>query len=163
MLTSLSQGSSTIQSTPQLTLVARRRRRSKSRRVLGSLCHGLGRRRRRHATDQTAWRKYVSPRSLGTTTAGKQSKLNLILYRSFFQAICIVGYTLFPLVIAALCSYFNLYTFIRIPVYIVLVAWSLAAGVSILGGSGVVKNRVGIAVYPLLVFYVALGALCFIT
>jgi protein YIPF6 len=51
----------------------------------------------------------------------------------------------------------------RIPVYIALVAWSLAAGVSILGGSGVVRNRVGIAVYPLFVFYVGLGALCFIT
>jgi hypothetical protein len=43
------------------------------------------------------------------------------------------------------------------------VAWSLAAGVSILGGSGVVKNRVGIAVYPLCVFYVGLGCLCFIS
>jgi hypothetical protein len=51
----------------------------------------------------------------------------------------------------------------RIPIYIVLIAWSLAAGVSILGGSGVVRNRVGIAVYPLFVFYVGLGALCFIT
>lgn len=83
--------------------------------------------------------------------------------RSFFQAICIIGYTLFPLVIAALLSSFNLYMIARIPVYIVLVAWSLAAGISILGGSGVVKNRVGIAVYPLLVFYVGLGTLCFIT
>lgn len=164
MLTSIShQGSSTLQSTPQFAIIKGRRRRSKSRRILRSLRHGMGRRRRRHATDQTPWRKHVSPRSLDTTTAGRQSKLNLLLYRSFFQAICIVGYTLFPLVIAALCSYFNLYTIIRIPVYIVLVAWSLAAGVSILGGSGVVKNRVGIAVYPLLVFYVALGALCFIT
>lgn len=52
---------------------------------------------------------------------------------------------------------------VRIPVFIVLVAWSMAAGVSILGGSGVVKNRVGLAVYPLLVFYVGLGALCLIT
>jgi hypothetical protein len=51
----------------------------------------------------------------------------------------------------------------RIPVYIVLVAWSMAAGVSILGGSGVVKNRVALSVYPLLVFYVGLGCLCFIS
>ncbi|EON66027.1 hypothetical protein W97_05270 [Coniosporium apollinis CBS 100218] len=82
---------------------------------------------------------------------------------SFFQAVCIIGYTLFPLVIAALLSALNLVTIARIPVYIVLVAWSLAAGVSILGGSGVVRNRVGIAVYPLLVFYVGLGCLCFIS
>ncbi|KAL1992173.1 hypothetical protein VTN49DRAFT_4205 [Thermomyces lanuginosus] len=82
---------------------------------------------------------------------------------SFFQSVCIIGYTLFPLVIAALLSAFRLPTIARIPVYIVLVAWSLAAGVSILGGSGVVRNRVGLAVYPLLVFYVSIGCLCFIS
>jgi hypothetical protein len=83
--------------------------------------------------------------------------------RSFAQSVCIIGYTLFPLVIASLLSVFNLHTVIRIPVYLVLVAWSLAAGVSILGGSGVLKNRVGIAVYPLFVFYLGLGCLCFIS
>ncbi|EPE33073.1 hypothetical protein GLAREA_06085 [Glarea lozoyensis ATCC 20868] len=82
---------------------------------------------------------------------------------SFAQSVCIIGYTLFPLVIAALLSAFHLPTIPRIPIYIVLIAWSLAAGVSILGGSGVVKNRVGIAVYPLFVFYVGLGCLCFIS
>jgi protein YIPF6 len=51
----------------------------------------------------------------------------------------------------------------RIPIYIVLISWSLAAGVSILGGSGVVKNRVMLAVYPLFVFYLGLGCLCFIS
>lgn len=60
-------------------------------------------------------------------------------------------------------SALHLATVARVPVYIVLIAWSLAAGVSILGGSGVVKNRVGIAVYPLFVFYVGLGCLCFIS
>ncbi|KAJ4300473.1 hypothetical protein N0V88_003148 [Collariella sp. IMI 366227] len=82
---------------------------------------------------------------------------------SFAQSICVIGYTLFPLVIAALLSAVNLHWIARIPVYLVLVAWSLAAGVSILGGSGVVKNRVGLAVYPLFVFYLGLGCLCFIS
>ncbi|OBT66267.1 hypothetical protein VE03_04376 [Pseudogymnoascus sp. 23342-1-I1] len=82
---------------------------------------------------------------------------------SFAQSVCIIGYTLFPLVIAALLSALHLPTIPRIPVYIFLIAWSLAAGVSIMGGSGVVKNRVGIAVYPLFVFYVGLGCLCFIS
>ncbi|KAK1148619.1 hypothetical protein N8T08_008504 [Aspergillus melleus] len=82
---------------------------------------------------------------------------------SFFQSVCIIGYTLFPLVIAALLSALGLPTIARIPVYIVLIAWSLAAGVSILGGSGVLRNRVGIAVYPLFVFYIAIGCLCFIS
>jgi len=83
--------------------------------------------------------------------------------RSFAQSVCIIGYTLFPLVIAALLSALGLPVVVRIPVYIFLVAWALAAGVSILGGSGVVKNRVGLAVYPLFVFYVGLGTLCFIS
>ncbi|EFR05268.1 YIP4 [Nannizzia gypsea CBS 118893] len=82
---------------------------------------------------------------------------------SFFQSVCLIGYTLFPLVIAALLSALNIPTIARIPVYLVLVAWSLAAGVSILGGSGVVKNRVVLAVYPLLVFYMGIGCLCFIS
>ncbi|MCJ1426202.1 hypothetical protein MMC29_004105 [Sticta canariensis] len=82
---------------------------------------------------------------------------------SFFQSVCIIGYTIFPLVIAAMLSALRLPMIARIPVYLVLIAWSLAAGISILGGSGVVKNRVGIAVYPLFVFYVGLGCLCFIS
>ncbi|KAI0117282.1 Yip1-domain-containing protein [Daldinia grandis] len=82
---------------------------------------------------------------------------------SFAQSVCIIGYTLFPLVLASLMSALGLPMIPRIPVYLVLVAWSMAAGISILGGSGVVKNRVGIAVYPLFVFYVGLGCLCFIS
>ncbi|KAI3400696.1 hypothetical protein diail_2408 [Diaporthe ilicicola] len=82
---------------------------------------------------------------------------------SFAQSVCIIGYTLFPIVIAAMLSALHLPQIPRIPVYLVLVAWSMAAGVSILGGSGVVKNRVGLAVYPLFVFYLGLGCLCFIS
>jgi len=82
---------------------------------------------------------------------------------SFFQSVCIIGYTLFPLVIAALLSALRVPTIVRIPVYSVLGLWSLAAGVSILGGSGVVKNRVSLAVYPLFVFYVGMACLCFIS
>ncbi|KIV89595.1 hypothetical protein PV10_06981 [Exophiala mesophila] len=82
---------------------------------------------------------------------------------SFMQSVSIIGYTLFPLTIAALLSALGLPMIARIPVYIILVGWSLAAGVSILGGSGVVKNRVALSVYPLFVFYVGLGCLCFIS
>ncbi|PSR81976.1 hypothetical protein BD289DRAFT_371937 [Coniella lustricola] len=82
---------------------------------------------------------------------------------SFAQSVCIIGYTLFPLVIAALLSALHVPQIPRIPVYLFLVGWSLAAGISILGGSGVVKNRVGLAIYPLFVFYLGLGCLCFIS
>ena len=87
----------------------------------------------------------------------------LTSFSSFFQSICIIGYTLFPLVIASLLSALHVPTIVRIPVYAVLGLWSLAAGVSILGGSGVVKNRVALAVYPLFVFYIGLDCLCFIS
>lgn len=82
---------------------------------------------------------------------------------SFFQAISIIGYTLFPLVIAAILSALNMPFVVRLPVDIVMVVWALAAGVSILGGSGVVANRVGLAVYPLFIFYLSLGCLCLVT
>lgn len=82
---------------------------------------------------------------------------------AFFQSVSIIGYTLFPLVIASILSAIGIPIIVRVPVYLVLIAWSLAAGVSIMGGSGVVRNRVGIAVYPLFVFYIALGCLCFIS
>ena len=79
------------------------------------------------------------------------------------QSVSIIGYTIFPLVIAALLSALGLPMIARIPVYIVLILWSLAAGVSILGGSGVVKNRVALSVYPMTLFYVGIGCLCFIS
>jgi len=79
---------------------------------------------------------------------------------SFFQSISVIGYTLFPMTIAALLSAFGLPTIVRLPVYAALWVWSLAAGVSILGGSGVVRNRVGLAVFPLGLFYSALILLC---
>jgi hypothetical protein len=82
---------------------------------------------------------------------------------SFMQSVSIIGYTLFPLVVASVLSAVGLPTIARIPVYIVLALWSLAAGVSILGGSGVVKNRVGLAVFPLVLFYTGIACLCVIT
>jgi len=82
---------------------------------------------------------------------------------SFFQAVSVIGYTLFPIVICALLSAFRVYAIIRVPVYSICFLWSLAAGVSILGGSGVVRNRVALAVFPLAIFYFALVCLCLIS
>lgn len=99
-----------------------------------------------------------------TTSTAQRFSLRLThSHSSFFQSVCIIGYTLFPLVIASLLSALRVPTIVRIPVYSVLGLWSLGAGVSILGGSGVVKNRVALAVYPLFVFYVGLDCLCFIS
>ena len=74
---------------------------------------------------------------------GSFESLLINQYSSFMQSVSILGYTLFPLVIASLLSALGLLMIARIPIYIVLVAWSLAAGVSILGGSGVVKIAEG--------------------
>ncbi|KAI5807862.1 Yip1 domain protein [Peziza echinospora] len=78
----------------------------------------------------------------------------------FFQSVSVIGYTLFPISVAALLSKLGFPAVARGPVYLVLGAWSLAAGTSVLGGSGVVRNRVALAVFPLAVFYVALVGLC---
>ena len=113
----------------------------------------------RHLPDQAPGRYNVRlPPSCEELTSDTDNH-----HSSFFQSVCIIGYTLFPLVIAALLSALRVPTIVRIPVYSVLGLWSLAAGVSILGGSGVVKNRVSLAVYPLFVFYVGMACLCFIS
>ena len=110
-----------------------------------------------HVTDQTPRREHVSDFLL------LYIKPLLTKNSSFMQSVSIIGYTLFPLVVASVLSALGLPTIARIPVYIVLALWSLAAGVSILGGSGVVKNRVGLAVFPLVLFYTGIACLCFIT
>ncbi|KAH8151213.1 uncharacterized protein LAJ45_04915 [Morchella importuna] len=82
---------------------------------------------------------------------------------SFFSSVSIIGYTLFPVVICALLSALHVPSVVRVPVYAACFLWSLAAGVSILGGSGVVRNRVGLAVFPLGVFYGGLVCLCLVS
>lgn len=117
----------------------------------------MDRRVGRHATDQTFGREHVS------NCPCLYLDEILTQHSSFMQSVSIIGYTLFPLVIASILSAVGLPTIVRIPVYIVLALWSLAAGVSILGGSGVVKNRVGLAVFPLILFYTGIACLCFIS
>ncbi|RMY12702.1 hypothetical protein D0867_07676 [Hortaea werneckii] len=111
-------------------------------------------------TAQTAQRSYVFSGVFATiwiAEAAVTLQIKLLGGNiSFFQSVCIIGYTLFPLCIASLLSALGIPMIVRIPVYIVLGLWSLAAGVSILGGSGVVKGRVALAVYPLFIFYVGL-------
>ena len=152
------QGTSYLLSSSQLVAVDGPIKREKDWCVLWCVCVDLDRRGGGYDADKASGGQHVNVLK-GVMTLN----LSDLFHSSFFQSICIIGYTLFPLVIAAMLSAVRLPTMARIPVYIVLIAWSLAAGISILGGSGVVKNRVGIAVYPLFVFYVGLGCLCFIS
>ncbi|KAI5788344.1 hypothetical protein EDC01DRAFT_597011, partial [Geopyxis carbonaria] len=82
---------------------------------------------------------------------------------SFFQSVSVIGYTLFPIVVCSLLSALRVHAVVRVPVYAVCFLWSLAAGVSILGGSGVVRNRVALAVFPLAVYYFGLVCLCLVS
>jgi protein YIPF6 len=150
------QGTADLLSAAQLVLVNTSEQRADRSSVFGRFLHCVDWRSGGDAADQAAWRQYVSLEVSTETSLTTK-------YSSFMQSVCIIGYTLFPLVIAALLSAVGLPMVARVPVYIVLVAWSLAAGISILGGSGVVKDRVFLSVYPLLVFYVSLGCICFIS
>ena len=49
---------------------------------------------------------------------------SLLIIRSFFQSVCVLGYCLFPLTIAALINTFVGTFFVRLPVFAVTYAWS---------------------------------------
>ncbi|KAG9301161.1 hypothetical protein G9A89_012544 [Geosiphon pyriformis] len=71
---------------------------------------------------------------------------------SFFQSVCVLGYCIFPLVIAALITLFAERFFIRLPLVIVAFSWASYASVNFLSSSHL-ANRRALAVYPLFLFY----------
>jgi len=75
---------------------------------------------------------------------------------SFFQSVCTLGYCIFPLVLIAFVNIFVDNYFIRIPLVIVALGWSLYASVSFLSASHL-ANRRALAVYPLFLFYSVIG------
>jgi hypothetical protein len=107
-----------------------------------------------YAQLEVAWRDSVVPPGI-------------VNGRSFFQSVCVLGYCLFPLTIAALINTF-VHTFIvRLPVFAVTYAWSAigmsllfsevnVASVSVLHGSQL-QGRKWLAIYPLLLYYFVLG------
>jgi len=159
----LAQGSAHFLLIAEFAVVDDRVGRAEESGFLRCVCVGVDRRGGGDDADQVTGWQYVRAPETYSQFSRADFHLDTDSYLSAVQSVCIIGYTLFPLVIAAMLSALRLPAIARVPVYLVLIAWSLAAGVSILGGSGVVKNRVGIAVYPLFVFYVGLGCLCFIS
>jgi len=81
---------------------------------------------------------------------------------SFFQGVSVLGYCLFPLLIASFVSIFVHTPIVRLPLDLVMFVWSSYASISILKGSRL-QNRLALAVYPLLLFFFALTWLVFIT
>ncbi|KAH8924075.1 Yip1-domain-containing protein [Atractiella rhizophila] len=80
---------------------------------------------------------------------------------SFFQSLCVLGYCVFPLDLAALLSLFVKTIFIRAPVSLAAFAWAIYAAVNFLGGTQLKDGRGGdwsvLAVYPLFLLYFVLA------
>ncbi|PVF95957.1 Yip1-domain-containing protein [Serendipita vermifera] len=76
---------------------------------------------------------------------------------SFFQALCVLGYCIAPLDIAALISCFVRLIYVRVPVCLLCWAWCVWAAVNFFDGTKIEPNRIILAVYPLLLFYFILA------
>ncbi|ORY03115.1 Yip1-domain-containing protein [Basidiobolus meristosporus CBS 931.73] len=71
---------------------------------------------------------------------------------SFFQSVCVLGYCVFPLDIAAILSYFIGWILIRLVFVVVAFCWSTYASVGFLSDVHL-NNRRTLAVYPIFLFY----------
>ncbi|GAA5937991.1 Yip4p [Sporobolomyces koalae] len=76
---------------------------------------------------------------------------------SFFQSLCVLGYCIFPLDLAALVSVFIKMLWIRLPICAATFAWSVWAAVNFLGGTRLEKDRAVLAVFPLFMLFFLLA------
>ncbi|KLO08933.1 Yip1-domain-containing protein [Schizopora paradoxa] len=94
--------------------------------------------------------------SMGSLIVTVQAKL-LGGRVSFFQALCVLGYCVAPLDVAALISCFVHTIWIRAPIALAAWAWCIWASVNFLDGTKIEAQRILLAVYPLLLFYFILA------
>ncbi|KAJ7285075.1 hypothetical protein C8J57DRAFT_1290370 [Mycena rebaudengoi] len=94
--------------------------------------------------------------SIGALTVTIQAKL-LGGRVSFFQGLCVLGYCIAPLNIAALIACFVRVIYIRAPIALLAWAWCIWASVNFLDGTKIEQQRILLAVYPLLLFYFILA------
>ena len=94
--------------------------------------------------------------SMGALAVTVQAKL-LGGRVSFFQGLCVLGYCIAPLDIAALISCFVRIIYVRAPVALLAWAWCIWASVNFLDGTKIEQQRILLAVYPLLLFYFILA------
>ncbi|KAJ8488206.1 hypothetical protein ONZ51_g3715 [Trametes cubensis] len=76
---------------------------------------------------------------------------------SFFQGLCVLGYCVAPLNVAALVSTFVHLIYVRAPIALAAWAWCVWASVNFLDGTKIEAQRILLAVYPLLLFYFVLA------
>ncbi|KAK7463526.1 hypothetical protein VKT23_006874 [Stygiomarasmius scandens] len=94
--------------------------------------------------------------SLGALTVTVQAKL-LGGRVSFFQGLCVLGYCMAPLDIAALISCFVHVIYVRAPLALLAWGWCIWASINFLDGTRIEPQRILLAVYPLLLFYFILA------
>ncbi|KAJ3515905.1 hypothetical protein NLJ89_g1463 [Agrocybe chaxingu] len=94
--------------------------------------------------------------SLGALFVTVQAKL-LGGRVSFFQGLCVLGYCIAPLDIAALVACFVRIIWIRAPIALLAWGWCIWASVNFLDGTKIEQQRILLAVYPLLLFYFILA------
>ncbi|KAF7336700.1 Protein YIP [Mycena venus] len=94
--------------------------------------------------------------SIGALVVTVQAKL-LGGRVSFFQGLCVLGYCIAPLNIAALVACFVRVIYIRAPIALLAWAWCVWASVNFLDGTKIEQQRILLAVYPLLLFYFILA------
>jgi len=94
--------------------------------------------------------------SIGSLIVTVQAKL-LGGRVSFFQALCVLGYCVAPLDVAALISCFVHTIWVRAPIALGAWAWCIWASVNFLDGTKIEAQRILLAVYPLLLFYFILA------
>ncbi|GJN94152.1 hypothetical protein Rhopal_007226-T1 [Rhodotorula paludigena] len=76
---------------------------------------------------------------------------------SFFQSLCVLGYCIFPLDLAALVSVFVHLLWIRLPICALTFAWSVWAAVNFFGGTRLEQDRAVLAVFPLFMLFFLLA------
>ncbi|KDE06343.1 hypothetical protein MVLG_03380 [Microbotryum lychnidis-dioicae p1A1 Lamole] len=76
---------------------------------------------------------------------------------SFFQSLCVLGYCVFPIDIAAIVSVFIKVLWIRLPICLAAFGWSIWAAVNFLGGTRLEKDRAVLAIYPLVLLFFLLA------
>lgn len=79
----------------------------------------------------------------------------------FFQSLCLMGYCLFPICLAAVVCVFVHIMWVRTIVLVAALAWASAAAVPFVGRS-VRRERRALAVYPVLLMYVSIGWLALV-
>ncbi|KAJ7650164.1 hypothetical protein FB45DRAFT_887139 [Roridomyces roridus] len=94
--------------------------------------------------------------SVGALVVAVQAKL-LGGRVTFFQALCVLGYCVAPLDIAAFVACFVRIIYVRAPITLLAWAWCIWASVNFLDGTKIEQQRILLAVYPLLLFYFVLA------